>query len=87
MTKIFVVFMLSVYQMINQFMYVIVIMVIEAMENTALVCLIYFYNNFSAILDHHESDLLIGRGMSIIQRSTNLEIPGKQVVPILLNLF
>lgn len=80
MTKIFVVFMLTVYQMINQFMYVIVIMVIEAMENIALVYLIYFdKNNFSAILDHHESDLLIGRGMSIIQRSTNLEIPGKQV--------
>lgn len=32
-----------------------------------------------AILDHRESDLLIGRGMSIIQRSTNLDIPGKQV--------
>ena len=36
----------------------------------------------AAILDHRESDLLIGRGMSIIQRSTNLDIPGKQLVVV-----
>lgn len=44
-----------------------------------------FNKQFLAVLDANEGSLLIGRGMSIIQRSTKLDVPGKQVYKIILS--